>query len=262
MATAGCLSNYAENKFIDLVMAETTFSSPAAVYLALCTAAADTGATEVAYTNYARAAITFGAVSSRAITQSNLVTFPQCGATGATATHWAIYDAASAGNMLAWGALSVSKTIVSGNTPSVAIGQTVITATAGKISDYLAGKLLDHIFRATAYTAPTDRYLALATVDITDSMTGSTITEPSGNGYERKTSGAWTVSANSASNAAAEEFATPSGSWGEITAVGVLDASTAGNLLFYDAAPTGQGQTPTTGDTVSFAIGGFVVSVS
>jgi hypothetical protein len=138
----------------------------------------------------------------------------------------------------------------------------VLTVTAGQVSDYLAGKLLDHIFRATAYTAPTDRYLALATVDITDSMTGSTITEPSGNGYARKTSGTWTVSTNSASNAGVETFATPTGSWGTIAATGVLDASTAGNLLFYDAAPTGQGQTPTTGNTVFFAIGGFVISVS
>jgi hypothetical protein len=262
MATAGCLSDYAENKFIDLVMAETAFSSPAAVYVGLCSAAADTGVTEVAYTDYARQAITFGAVAARAITQSALVTFPQCGATGATADFYGIFDAATAGNLLAWGALGVQKVIVSGNTQTIPSGQVVLTVSAGGMSDYLAGKCLNHIFRATAYTAPTDRYLALTTVDITDSMTGSTITEPSGSGYERKTSGAWTVTGGSAVNAADEDFAAATGSWGEITSAAVLDAATAGNLLFYDAAPTGQGQTPTSGDTVSFPAGDFAVSVA
>ena len=261
MATAGALSNYAENKFIDLVMAETVFAAPTTCYLGLCTLAADTGVTEVAYTNYARQAITFGAPSGRAITQSAEISFPQCGATGATADFYGIFDAVSAGNFLGWGVITPQKVIVENNTPKVAASQVVITVDAGKMSNYLAQAMLNHIFRATAYTAPTDRYLAFSTVAITDASTGTTITEPAA-GYVRKTSGVWTVTAGAAVNAADETFATPSGSWGVITATAVLDAATVGNLLFYDDAPTGEGQTPTTGDPVKFLAGEFSVSVA
>ena len=258
----GVLSSYLENKLIDLVMTGAAYPAPAAVYLGLCSdEPTDSGATEVVYTGYERRAIVFAAPSARAITQSAGVTFPTCTGGSAVSSHYAVYDSASGGEMLGYGELLASKTITIGNTPTVAAGQIIFTVAAAGVSTYLAHALLNHAFRATAYTAPANRCIAMCTADLTDASTGSTLVEPSGNGYERKTTTGWTVTGGAAWNTNVETMETPSGSWGAITAVCVTDASTGGNVLFYDNSPTGDGQTPTTGDVVQFGVGDFVCSL-
>lgn len=258
----GVLSSYLENKLIDLVMVGTAYSSPAAVYLGLCsTEPTDSGATEVVYTGYARQQIVFAAPSGRAVAQSAGVTFPNCTGGSSVASHYAVFDSESGGEMLGYGELLASKTIAIGNTPTVAAGQIIFTFVAAGVSTYLAHALLNHAFRATAYTAPANRCIALCTADLTDGSTGSTISEPSGNGYERKTTTGWTVTGGAAWNTNVETLATPSGSWGAIAATCITDASTGGNVLFYDNSPTGDGQTPTTGDVVQFGVGAFICSL-
>lgn len=270
----GSLSNFAELELLDHVF-NAAYTPPATVYLALCTADptdAGTGASmsEVANTNsYARTAITFGAASSRRVTQSALVTFPQATGSWGTITHWAIVDSAThgAGNMLAYGSFSPSKSIVNANTPSVPTSTVYVEFSAGIATNYLAHKLLDLMFRNTAYSKPAT-YVALTTVAITDSDTGSTITEPSGNAYARKqvninggSSPTWTIAASGAlSNTHAIDFVAASGSWGTIVAAAVADALTTGNLLIYDNAVADQ--PVDNGDTVSFAVSTFAVSMS
>ena len=65
----------------------------------------------------------------------------------------------------------------------------------------------------------------------------------------------WKVSsAGHVENLGIITFATPgSGGWDQVTAIGIADAITAGNLLMYDNTPGGDGQTPAEGDTVQFA---------
>lgn len=96
-------------------------------------------------------------------------------------------------------------------------------------SNYLETKVLDHVFGGVNYTAPSTLYLALYTVAPDDTGGG---TEVSGGSYARQTV-AFTVSGDTASNNAAVEFPTATGSWGTIVAVGVFDALTTGNLLAY-----------------------------
>jgi hypothetical protein len=98
-------------------------------------------------------------------------------------------------------------------------------------SNYLETKVLGHVFGATAYSAPGTIYLGLFTSNPAEDGSG---TEISGSGYARK-SVAFTVSGNTASNSAAVEFDTATGSWGTITHVGIFDASTSGNLMAYAA---------------------------
>jgi len=98
-------------------------------------------------------------------------------------------------------------------------------------SNYLETKVLGHVFGATAYSAPGTIYLGLFTSNPAEDGSG---TEISGSGYARK-SVAFTVSDNTASNSAAVEFDTATGSWGTITHVGIFDASTSGNLMAYAA---------------------------
>ena len=76
---------------------------------------------------------------------------------------------------------------------------------------------------------PTAWYLGLFTAAPGESGGG---TELSGSGYARQ-SITFTVSGNNASNNAAIEFPTASGSWGTITHVAVFDASTSGNMIAY-----------------------------
>lgn len=120
------------------------------------------------------------------------------------------------------------------------------------MSDYLENKLIDALFRGGSYTFPTTVYIALFTAAPSDSGGG---TEVSGSSYARvavtcnatnwaSTGGATTTTNPSAgtsgttSNNAVITFPTPSGSWGTITHVGIFDAATTGNLLFWGALTT------------------------
>ena len=122
-------TNYLEDEVLDHVLGKGTrdFTSPTALFVGLLTAVSDGEAaswTEVSGTNYARTAVTFGAASSGSASNSADVEFPAAGSGGwGTVTHIAIFDAASAGNALFYGALSASRavdeadifTIVAGN---------------------------------------------------------------------------------------------------------------------------------------------------
>ena len=276
----GSITNTAETEMLDHVLNQLNYASPATVYLCLCTADptdAATGASmnEVANANaYARTAISFGAAAARVITQDAIVTFPQASGGGwGTVTHWAIATSGTygAGDCLAHGAFTASKTINDGDTPSVASGEINVTYSAGEISNYLANELLDHLFNAAAFAATVDTYIALCTVVVTDGMTGSTITEPSGGAYARQlvqeNTGAapdWDLAVSGdpsfVDNSDAITFPTATASWGTIVAVAICDAVTAGNLLFYDNAMTDKAVG--NGDTAEFATGDLDVQAS
>lgn len=132
-------------------------------------------------------------------------------------------------------------------------------------SDYLENKILDHLLRATAFTAPATVYVALLTATPSDTGGG---TEVSGSNYARvsvtsattawngthgTTTGASSGTDGTVENAAVITFNTPSGSWGTVTHFAVYDAPTAGNLLFY--APLTVSKIIGSGDAVSFAAG-------
>ena len=243
----GTISDYLENELVDHLLG-TAFTAPTTIYLALCESApvdSDTGSTitESSYTSYARTAITFGAAASRRVTQNALVTFPASTGGSSTVTHWALCDATSAGNVLASGALTTSKSIVSGNTPSVANTEVYVEFSAGGVSDYAANASLDLVFRNQAFSAPST-YVGLTTATISDSSTGATVTEVANSGaYARVqvnasggASPAWSAaSGGAANNADAITFTTATGSWGTVTSGFVVDSAThgAGNILFY-----------------------------
>jgi len=125
-------SDYLENALINHVFRNTALTSPAAVYLALFNGDptdAGTGGTEVTTTIRAagRVAITFGAPSGGVSSNSAAVDFGTADA-GATVSYIGIYDAASAGNLLAHDAITGgAQTISTGNPVSVAIGDLSVT---------------------------------------------------------------------------------------------------------------------------------------
>ena len=265
----GSISDFLENELLDHIF-NAAYSSPANVFLGLSTAdPLDTGAglSEPAAGAYSRVTITFSTAASRAIAQKAKVTFSQATGSWGTLTHWGLFDTVSGGNMLAHGSLTVSKAVVSGNTPSVATNEVSVSYTAGEISDYLSNQLLDHCFRNDNYTAP-DTYVALCTGDVLDTDTGSSISEPSGGAYARVqvnvnggSSPTWDLASNgSIDNTHTITFTQATATQGTITALAIVDAANSGNLLWYENTVTDQ--EIGNGDTAEISAGSLKVSMS
>lgn len=123
------MSNYLENALINATLRNTSYTSPAAVYVALFTTdPTDAGSgTEVSGGSYARQAATFGAPSNGASTTTADIQFPQATGSWGTITHFGVYDASSSGNLLYHGALTASKTIETGDVFKIASGSLTVT---------------------------------------------------------------------------------------------------------------------------------------
>lgn len=124
-------------------------------------------------------------------------------------------------------------------------------------SDYLERKDLDHNLGTTTYTKPTAVYVSLHTASPTDANTGGT--EVTGGSYARKvmtfSAAATTSGVSSAANASDIVWTNlPSTT---ITHVGIYDASTTGNLLYY--APLSASKTIGSGDGYTISTGQLVV---
>ena len=122
-------SNFLENALINAVLRNTTYTSPATVYVSLYTSDptdADTG-TEVSGGSYARTAVTMGAPSNGVTTNSADVTFPTATASWGTVTHIGIHDALTTGNLLFHTPLDTSKTIDSGDIFKITTGNLSVT---------------------------------------------------------------------------------------------------------------------------------------
>ncbi len=123
----GSFGDYAENKLLDHITGKTAFAMPTA-YVALSTADPlddGSGLAEPSGSGYARVttvAANWNAASAGAVDNAQAITFPQATGSWGTITHFLLYDAASAGNILGHAALSASKAIGNGDTPSFAIG--------------------------------------------------------------------------------------------------------------------------------------------
>jgi hypothetical protein len=123
------MSNYLENAVINAVLRNTSYTSPAAVYVGLYTSDPGEGntGTEVSGGSYARTAVTFGAPSNGVSTNSAAVTFPTATGTWGTVTHIGILDATSSGNLLYFTPLDASKTIASGDVFTISTGNLSVT---------------------------------------------------------------------------------------------------------------------------------------
>ncbi len=127
-------TDYLENELLDHVFRNAAFTSPSAVYAALFTVnPSDAGGGTEVETNggpgrgYARQAITFGAPSAGAISNTAAVTFgPNTTTNWGTITGMAIFDAATTGNMLAWADIA-DKAVAVNDSAEFAIGDIDVT---------------------------------------------------------------------------------------------------------------------------------------
>lgn len=121
-------SDYLETKVLDHVVAGTAYTAPSTLYVALFTAAPSDsgGGTEVSGGAYARQTIAF-TTSGDTTSNNAAIEFPTATANYGTVTHVGVYDASSAGNLMAWAALTSSKTIETGDVFRIPSGDLDIT---------------------------------------------------------------------------------------------------------------------------------------
>lgn len=126
-----------------------------------------------------------------------------------------------------------------------------------EMSNYLEGALINATLRNTSYTSPAAVYMGLYTSDPTDANTG---TEVSGGSYARVAVTMGAPSNGVSLNTAAIEFPQAGGSWGTVGWIGILDASTSGNLLYH--SPLDVSKTISSGDIFKIAIGSLSVTLA
>lgn len=127
-----------EQALLNHFLTDGAYTPPATMYIALSSTTPTEAAgnfTEPSTGSYARvstaaadwAAATGTAPATKAT--SAVKTFPTATAdwvSAANLTHFGLYDASTAGNLLAWGALTTPKPVLNGDTPSFASGALVL----------------------------------------------------------------------------------------------------------------------------------------
>ena len=122
----GSLGDYGENYLLDYLFSNTTYLA----YSTVDPTDDGSGIAEPSGGSYARTAIpaaTMGSAGSGAITNVAAITSATATGSWGSLTHFAIFDAATDGNMLVHGALTTPKSIDTGDTAQCAIGELDVT---------------------------------------------------------------------------------------------------------------------------------------
>lgn len=125
---------------------------------------------------------------------------------------------------------------------------------AGNLSDYLENKVLDHILGTTTYTKPSAVYVALYTAAPSDVGGGTQVT---GGSYARQTATFDAAASGATQNAGNIDFVSMPAC--TVTAIGIFDALTTGNLLVWGTLATSKSLDA--GDTLRIAIGDLDISL-
>ena len=243
------LSTYLENELYDHVLRNAAYTSPTTVYAALFGTTASTAnleagtlTGEIAGNGYARQSISFGAPTAGLGSNSAAVTFPaNTGSNWGTIRYMAIMDASTAGNVLLYTQLDADVTINVGNQFQFNIGDIDVDfqPAGSEIATALSNSLFDHVLRNTAYTSPTNVYLAMFTSTAIESeLQASTFTNEvaNANAYARLALTATAPTDGAGSNSGDHTFAAASGgNWGTLRWVAVTDNATRGSgaVLVY-----------------------------
>jgi hypothetical protein len=125
-------------------------------------------------------------------------------------------------------------------------------------SNYLEAAQLNEVLGGVAFAAPATVYVALHTADPAEDGSGA---ECTGGSYARVATTNNTTNwpnGNPKSNGTEILFPAPTAGWGIATHLGIWDALTGGNLLYYGALTVPK--TINTGDEVLFGIGAIEIT--
>lgn len=130
------MSDYLEGELIKHIFRTGSFTKPTVLAVGLFTAAPSDagGGTEVAGGSYARASLNpldanwAAPTAGNGVTSnSSVITFATPTAGWGNVTHFGIFDAASGGNLLFWGALTIAKTINQSDAVTFPAGSLTVT---------------------------------------------------------------------------------------------------------------------------------------
>lgn len=132
------LSTSLKNALLDAVFGGVAYTPETDIYIGLSSTTptvTGTNVTEPSGGAYARVQkvnnpTNFPAASGAVKSNGTVITFPQATGTwvaGANLTHVVLYDASSGGNFLGYGALTVAKPVMNGDTASFAIAELDVT---------------------------------------------------------------------------------------------------------------------------------------
>lgn len=124
------MSDYLENEILDHILGTGAYTAPSTVYIGLSTASFsdDNSGTELSGSGYARQSATFNAAASGTADNSAAIEFPAATGSWGTVSHFGVFDAASAGNLLIHGAFTTAKTIETGDILKISAGDLDISA--------------------------------------------------------------------------------------------------------------------------------------
>lgn len=195
------LTNTGENRLADFLLRNGPRRFPDSWHIALATAVDEEGITEVAGAGYGRQSVP-RSLAAWAGTQGPGTILPSTGATHATSnnaplsfgvagaawgtvTHVGLMDEAAAGLCWLWVPLPVPVVVNAADEVAFQAGalQVVMGATGG-MSDWLASRLIDELFRGVEWARPAEWHLGYAISVPTNAAPGA---EPAAGGYARAT---------------------------------------------------------------------------
>lgn len=133
-------------------------------------------------------------------------------------------------------------------------------ATGAALSNYAENVAINYLLNASAVTRPTAWYVGLFSdaAGATSDQPGTELTTGTAAGYARQT-----VTFNTATTGTCQNTNTPTftatGAWPTVNYIGVYDALTVGNLLFWGALTTSK--TLATNDQLQFAANNISISL-
>lgn len=259
------LTDYGENRFADFIRG-VSLPVSGSWYFGLLSAAGENSFTELSGASYARKGITASLVNfagtqgattvlastgvSHTTSNNVPITFGTAGVGGwGTVNFIGLFDALSGGQCWMYIPVTVPLSITAGTVYTIQIGEFSFSlGLSGGMTNYLSNKLIDYFIRGQVYNYPVTAYVALFTSMPSNSGGG---VEATGSSYARaaiaSSTTAWSStqsvggtstsngSAGRISNNAAIAFPNPplGENWGTVLGAGIIDASTAGNLLFW-----------------------------
>jgi len=126
------------------------------------------------------------------------------------------------------------------------------------MTTYLENALLDATLKATTYTSPANVYMALYSTTNSQATPG---TELTGNGYSRQsTPFATSAALGIIQNTGNVSFTASGGAWTTAVSAAIMDASTSGNMLYFNNAMPAQ--TVNDGDTLTYETGQVTITIS
>ena len=259
----GSFSNYLENKILNHILKVSSFSVPANIYVALSTTDPDdsgSGISEPADGAYARVLCnTWNTASARATKNTGAIQFAEAVNAWGNISHFALFDAITGGNMLGHGSFATPRYVGGGQIYTVYAEEMIISFNSGGVSNYLANALLNHTFKVSSFSVPTNIYVAVSLAAITEAMSGNSLSEPGGN-YVRVNHNDWNTSVSGISdNDGAITFDQATSEWGRVISAALLSAATGGNLLIF--ADLSTALNIVTGSTLKFTDGSFDVTL-